>query len=152
MATAAELTVAEELVPLREQAGWLGWSLVESSPLHFLLGLPASDGTRFYLSVDCDDYAVMPPAWRWCDVEGGSLDAPSCTPDGSGFFHQHGVVCAPWNRLAYKTLDERGPHNDWTIGDWKNNSYTKGCKTLCAMALRLYVELNSPRFAKKRKG
>jgi hypothetical protein len=152
MATAAELTVAEELVPLREQAGWVGWTLKEFSPLRFLLGLPASDGTRFYLSVTCDDYPIKPPAWHWCDEDGGALDMPNCTPSGSGFFHPNGVICAPWNCLAYTNLDPRGPHGDWTIGDWKANSYTKGCTTLCAMALRLYVELNSCRYDKKRKG
>lgn len=152
MATAAELTVAEELIPLRETAADWGWALKEISPLTFLLGLPASDGSVFYLLVDCDDYAVTPPAWRWCDIDGGSIDAPHCTPDGSGFFHQNSVICAPWNRLAYSTIDARGPHGDWAIGDWKSNSYTKGCTTLCHMALRLFVELNSPRHKKQRKG
>jgi hypothetical protein len=51
MSTAAELTVADELIPLREQASWLGWTFKELSPSRFLLGLPASDGTRFYLNV-----------------------------------------------------------------------------------------------------
>jgi len=152
MATAAELSVAEELVPLREQANWLGWGLKELSPTTFLLGLPAKDRTWFYLHVDCDGYAVTPPAWRWCDADGVSQDMPQNTPSGTGFFHPNGVICAPWNRLAYTNLDSRGPHGDWTIGDWRSNSHTGGCKTLCAMALRLYVELNSPRYDGKRKG
>lgn len=152
MSTVAELTVADELIPLREQATWLGWSFKELCPSQFLLGLPASDGTCFYLTVECIGYPVMPPAWRWCDENGGSLDALSCTPNGEGFFHPKAVICAPWNRLAYSNIDPRGPHGDWTIGDWKSNPYTKGCTTLCAMALRLYVELNSPRFHKKRMG
>ncbi len=152
MATAAELSVAEELTPLREQAEWQGWPLKETDPLHFLLGLPASDGSWFYLWVDCADYPVMPPAWHWCDAEGGALGQPYCIPEGTGYFHPNNVICAPWNRLAYNQQDTRGPHSDWTIGDWKSNSYTKGCITLCAMALRLYVELNSARYHKKRKG
>ena len=152
MATASELVVAEELAPLRAQAVWMGWVLKEVGPLKFLLGLPASDDSRFFLWVDCTGYATTPPAWRWCDVEGSSLDAPHCTPEGSGFLHPNGVVCAPWNRLAYSHVDARGPHGDWSIGDWKNNLNTKGCTTLCAMALRLSVELAGPRFAKKRKG
>ncbi len=152
MATAAELCVAEELVPLREVAMDWSWVLEEFNPLQFLLGLPASDGSYLYLHVDCDGYAVTPPAWRWCDAKAEMRDAPSCTPEGSGFLHSNGVICAPWNRLAYKDLDARGPHNDWTIGDWRNNTHTRGCTALCHMALRLFVEVNSPRFQKKRKG
>jgi hypothetical protein len=152
MSTVAELSVAEELAPLRDLANWLGWAFKELSPTEFLLGIVARDGSWFHLHVACDDYPALPPAWRWCNADGGQRDAPECTPVGSGFFHSNGVICAPWNRLAYNTVDTRGPHGDWTIGDWRNNSHTGGSKTLCSMALRLSVELNSPRYEKKRRG
>ena len=62
------------------------------------------------------------------------------------------MIFAPWNRLAYSSVDPKGPHGDWTIGDWQKNSYTGGCTTLGHMALRIYVELNGPRFNRKRLG
>jgi hypothetical protein len=43
-----------------------------------------------------------------------------------------------------------GTDGEWVLGDWRNNSYTLGCKTLGAMALRIYVELNGPNYAKQR--
>ena len=152
MPTVAELTVAEELVALREIAAHRGWPLKDLDALHFHLGLPASDQSHFYLLVDCDGYPVQPPAWHWCDAQGTHTDSLADRPQGSGFLHTNGVICAPWNRLAYKSVDPRGPHGDWAIGDWRQNSKTSGCTTLPHMALRTYVELNSPRFNRKRLG
>lgn len=146
MATATELVVAEELATLRELASHKGWSLQEISTTRFLLGLPARDGNWFYLLVDCDQYKAMPPSWCWSNADGSILEAPTDTPMGSGYLHSHGVICAPWNRLAYSTQGPRGPHSDWQIGDWTRNSYTKGCTTLAAMALRIAVELRGPRY------
>jgi hypothetical protein len=142
--TVAELTVAQELIAVGEIAGTRGWRLRELDPLHFHLGLPASDRSWFYLLVDCDRYPVQPPAWNWCDAEGTHTDRLVDRPRGSGFLHTNGVICAPWNRLAYTPVDSRGPHGDWNIGEWRKNSHTKGCTTLPHMALRIYVELNGP--------
>jgi hypothetical protein len=152
MSTVAEATVAEELASLREIASTRGWSLREIDAVRFHLALPASDSTWLYVLVDCERYPVQPPAWRWCDAEGKNADHPCDQPRGLGFLHPSGVICAPWNRLAYKSIDSRGPHQDWILGDWRNNSYTGGCRTLAAMALRIFVELNGPRFERRRLG
>lgn len=152
MPTVAELTFAEELVALREIAIGRGWSLREQDSLHFHLGLPASDNSLFYLLVDCNEYPVQPPAWDWCDADGKHTDRLADRPRGSGFLHTNGIICAPWNRLAYKSVDRRGPHKDWTIGDWRNNPKTGGCTTLAHMALRIFVELASSRYERKRLG
>ena len=140
MPTLSELTVEEELANLREIAELRGWVLRELKPLHFFLAMSARDGSTFNLFVACDDYPVKPPAWHWCDGEGGGLDKRSNAPDGQDFLHSNGVICAPWNRLSYKEIDPRGPHTDWVIADWRNNSKTGGCKTLSAMAIRTSVE------------
>jgi hypothetical protein len=150
--TVADLTVVEELVPLREIAIRRGWMFKELDSLHFHLGMLASDKSMFYLLVDCEKYPVQPPAWHWCDAEAKTTDRLSDRPRGSGFLHNNGVICAPWNRLAYKTVDSRGPHQDWSIEDWRSNSHTGGCKTLAHMALRTYIELNGPRFQGARLG
>jgi hypothetical protein len=150
--TLAELTVAEELVALREIAVRRDWTLKELDSLHFHLGLPASDNSSFYLLIDCNGYPVEPPAWDWCDAEGAHTNRLADRPRGSGFLHTAGVICAPWNRLAYKSVDARGPHGDWTIGDWQKNSYTGGCTTLPHMALRIFVELNGSHYEGKRLG
>ena len=152
MPTVAELTVAEEMVSLREIAISRGWLLKELDALHFHVGLPARDNSTFCLLVDCTGYPAQPPAWDWCDADGVRRDRPSDRPRGSGFLHSNGVICAPWNRLAYNSVDSRGPHGDWMIGDWKKNSHTGGCTTLPHMALRVFVELNSARYHGARLG
>jgi hypothetical protein len=152
VSTVAELTVAEELAVIREIAASRHWPFRETDPLHFYLSFQASDHTQFHLLVDCSGYPVQPPAWHWCDPEGIRTDRPADRPHGSGFLHTSGVICAPWNRLAYKSVDPRGPHADWAIGDWQKNSYTGGCTTLAHMALRIQVELKGPRFNRRRLG
>ena len=152
MSTVAELTVAEELIALRDTAAGRGWGLREIDTLHFHLTLPARDNSTFHLLVECTGYPMQPPAWHWCDASGTNTDRLSDRPRGSGFLHGNGVVCAPWNRLAYRTIDSRGPHTDWTIENWQENSHTSGCRTIPHMALRIYVELNSARYQAQRLG
>jgi len=62
------------------------------------------------------DYRVMPPEWRFVDPrtedEIGTAAYPHPGPFQNGsVLHSDGVICAPWNRLAY--ADKGGPHPDW---------------------------------------
>lgn len=141
MSTPAALLVKAELEALKENAALMGWSLKQVDDLTFVIGLPAKDGVDYHLRVRCDGYPAMPPAWHWFNPETGDIDGRGDTPKGGNFLHSHGVICAPWNRLAYTTVDSRGPHSDWQIGAWQQNPYTKACLTLSAMALRVAYEL-----------
>lgn len=141
MSTPTALLVATELEALRENGDLMGWSLKHLDDLTFLLMLPAKDGTRLHLRVSCDGYSAMPPAWHWYNPSTDAVDAKSDTPRGGTFLHSAGVVCAPWNRLAYTTVDARGPHSDWDIGVWHQNPLTGACHSLSAMALRIALEL-----------
>lgn len=74
-------------------------------------------GSEFYLKGDVKGYKVVPPAWAFCTPqweESTSLEhfpARVKTPFGSSIFHAKPVICAPFNRLAYK--EHGGPHSDW---------------------------------------
>jgi hypothetical protein len=141
MATATELIVAEELRQLEEIAANEGWTVTCLSPESFLLGVPRQNGGELWVRCEADQYPALPPIWRWCGPAGCMLDDARVTPiGGSGYFHSNGVFCAPWNRLAYSTIDPRGPHSDWTVGDWKSNPQTRACTTLAAMASRIAIE------------
>ncbi len=63
-----------------------------------------------------DDYRALPPAWHvvvpGTDRDAGREDFPKPGPSTS-IFHGNLVLCAPWNRLAYKGVNPNGPHNDW---------------------------------------
>ena len=146
MSTVAELTVADEISPLEEIAARRGWKVERQDGGKFVVGMQARDESWFWLLCSCDRYPAMPPAWHWYHPETGERDRPHNTPEGGQFFHGHGVICAPWNRLAYKSEDPRGPHGDWSIGNWKANPRTGECKTLAAMALRIFTELRRETF------
>lgn len=141
MRTVQQLAVDAELADLEANAKQQGWLYARTGDAEFTLGVPARDGTWLHAKTLIDNYARIPPAWHWLDPQTGALDDPVHTPVGGNFFHGNGVICAPWNRLAYRCIDARGPHEDWSIeGDWKSNSHTSGTTTLSAMAQRIALE------------
>jgi hypothetical protein len=79
----------------------------------------AENGGEHYLVIaDMTDYDVLPPAWRFTDPRNGKIIGKAAYPVASGIFHSDGVICAPWNRLAYG--ESGGPHSDWGLPTgWK---------------------------------
>lgn len=150
MNTVAELTLADEISPLEEIAARKGWKIERRDAPEFVLGLRARDGSWFWLLCRCERYPAIPTASHWYNRKTTERDRLQDTPTGGGFFHGSGVICAPWNRLAYTSEDPRGPHSDWTIGNWRGEPKTGACKTLAAMALRIATELRSPAFSGRR--
>lgn len=147
MAGVTELVFAEQFSHLREVAEHRGWSLSQTDGPGFQLVLPARDGSQVSLHVLCDSYPGSPAAWRWCNPKTGVQGQPADIPQGDGgYFHSSGRICAPWNRAAYHQVDSQGPHQDWELSTWLTNPHTGSCTTLAAMALRLAVELKSPRY------
>ena len=77
-------------------------------------------GEKFYLQGNFDDYKELPPIWDWRDQNWSNSGQPTLSPDlqdspfGGSMFIRHsdqGIICAPFNRLAYGTND--GPHSEW---------------------------------------
>jgi len=141
MATAHELILKSQIEALRLNAELFGWRFEQIDALSFVIELPVKDDSRCALKVRCDEYPERPPAWHWFNRETNQIDQPHDTAIGGTFLHSNGVICAPWNRLAYKEVDPRGPHSDWTQGSWMNIKETGGTKTLAAMADRIAHEL-----------
>lgn len=141
MATASEIVLESQLADLQAVAKVHSWRFELIDSTTFVLGLPANDGSEFALRTECDGYPAEPPAWRWHNRRTKASDAPADTPKGGSFFHGNGVICAPWNRLAYKSRDPRGPHGNWDIGNWMAVPETGGTRTLAAMAQRIAHEL-----------
>lgn len=111
-ALGAELPAAEALAA---RAGWR----VEWDPDALVLTLQLMHpklNCHLRLTANCTDYRAVPPAWRFVDPATGD-DSKSAWPLGgpvdgvASIFHGQPVLCAPFNRLAYKTLG--GPHGDW---------------------------------------
>ena len=103
-------------------------------------------GTALTVQADCTGYPSVPPAWRFLDHAGQSpksaYPAPGQQPGINGsVFHGNGLVCAPWNRLAYQDLG--GVHGDWgALPAWKTAApgYTQA-HTIADMLQTLSVHL-----------
>jgi hypothetical protein len=105
--TPSDLLVQAERHALLENAVVMGWAFARDGDT-FVLGLPAKDGATYYLRPDCTGYPATPPAWHWFNPTTSAIDAKIDTPVGGNFLHGNGVICAPWNRLAYQSVDSRG--------------------------------------------
>ena len=73
---------------------------------------------RFFLLGLFEGYREEPPAWIFSDSS-WSQSIKRCNyplplirgPWGSSVFHSSGLICAPFNRLAYAA--HHGPHPNW---------------------------------------
>jgi hypothetical protein len=105
--------------------------------------LQSGDSTKFYLRARFDNYRAFAPEWTFSDStwsRAGELeDFPKpitnpAPPTASIFlkFGQGAVICAPFNRLAYKSA--LGPHQDWGGPEqWMDASKkTSGNQQVCA--------------------
>lgn len=108
-------------------------------------------GERFYFRGLVDGYRSLPPTWQFTDADfsgasSGHL-APKCasTPFGSPMIHGNGVICAPFNRLAYG--NHGGPHNDWVLAEWLNAGAVNQVRAtnLADMVARIHAEFLSSR-------
>jgi hypothetical protein len=93
-------------------------------------------GDLFYLRGRFDDYREIPPAWAFTDFgwradpQHAVFPKPISSPYGSSVFHTQPVICAPFNRLAYKVHD--GPHSDWGgPANWLNAGQVHEVRARC---------------------
>lgn len=109
----------------------------------------AGDREAYLLTGIFDDYRVLPPTWRFLDPRTGEdtgntgFPHPGSFPGGS-VLHSNGVVCAAWNRLAFKTAENpTGVHEDWgDLAGWEKvgSTYTQA-RTIPDMLARLRAEV-----------
>lgn len=97
-----------------------GWTVnINLERLEIIAEVPhPKDNDPLFLHGDLSGYRAIPPAWRFVDESGNVTKAafPAAGPVNgkSSIFHGNVVICAPFNRLAYKVAG--GPHEDW--GEW----------------------------------
>ena len=122
MINAADVTIAaveEELPGIRAYSARHGWHVTwDPRRLHLILvGQHPQNNTPVQVRADVDGYRAMPPAWTFSDpTKKRSADAffprSGSLPNGrSSIFHSSRRICAPFNRLAYKS--QGGPHSNW---------------------------------------
>ena len=97
--------------------------LPEVRALRFVMIQKESE-EEYFLQAHFDRYKELPPVWEWCDESWNESNRPNLSPKpvatvcGPSMFLKYsnqggtrGIICAPFNRLAFGT--EGGPHNDW---------------------------------------
>ena len=108
-------------------------------------------GTLMEVTADLHGYPAQPPAWRFV-VPGtdtpGPFPAPGSLPGAGGsIFHGNRVICAPWNRCAYRQADPDGVHDDWPLEGWQDVTGVTRALTIADMVDQIRIHLGrSERF------
>jgi hypothetical protein len=106
--------VEEDLGPVRAWAARRNWTTSWHPNVLELRAATYHQRAERLIEVvaTCGGYRAEPPDWRFVRP-GSNQSGPEFSPAvfAGGIFHPNGLICAPWNRLAYKELE--GPHDDW---------------------------------------
>lgn len=105
-----------------------GWTVAFDDPaLHLdVTTIHPAVGAPLLIQADLQGYRAVPPAWRFLYSDAAEQATASPFPlagthpliQGS-IFHSNRVICAPWNRLAYKENGAGGLHDDWGgLANW----------------------------------
>jgi hypothetical protein len=119
----------EELSAMEALARTYEWNITpDLSALKVVANMRAHNGDMFILEVDFQNYKEWPPFFEFVDPFSGERGTRRAYPKSTdSLFHDSGpCICAPFNRKAYKSVIQTGPHPDWTLGDWmtsKANGY-----------------------------
>lgn len=103
---------------------------------------PANDDA-VQIQADLAGYRAVAPAWTVTSPgKDGAFPKGGTAPNGKGsLFHGNGVICAHFNRLAYKF--HGGPHENWGGPDaWLQVREQVYAATLGEMVLQIIVHLN----------
>jgi hypothetical protein len=110
-----------------------------------LRGPATPDGQHedYLVLVEFEDYRVIPPLWRFVDPRTKAVIGPAAyplayPPGRTTVLHTNGVLCAPWNRGAYKA--HGGPHDGWNLQNWQTITEYTVAHTVPDMIDRIYRE------------
>jgi hypothetical protein len=115
----------EELGLVKDLAATHKWGVIpDLEDLTILVTMYSHTSDLFIVQIHCDDYKEMPPFYEFMDPDTGQLGTRRAYPKATdSFFHDSGpCVCAPFNRKAYKSVVQTGPHGDWKVGDWQTST------------------------------
>ncbi|MEW6732142.1 MAG: hypothetical protein AB1489_12510 [Acidobacteriota bacterium] len=119
----------EELKLMRDIAKFYKWGVIPNfAELIVLVTMYSYTGDLFIVELRCDNYKEQPPLFEFIDPDSGERATKNAYPrTNDSLFHESGpCICAPFNRKAYKSIFNTGPHPDWNLGDWMT-SKANGC-------------------------
>jgi hypothetical protein len=108
-----------------QQAPAFCWILCpDFDALSLRVRMTAHNGDIYILEMFFGDYRELPPVIDF--IEGITHEAgkaPVFPRGNDSFFHPNRLICAPFNRKAYKIPNQfQGPHADWPLGNWENST------------------------------
>ncbi|WNQ09647.1 hypothetical protein MJA45_18695 [Paenibacillus aurantius] len=119
------------------------WAIqqTQEEPLKFCVVMDnRSDGEKYVLDFNCEEYKEKPPFIEMIDVRSGQRGTPSAYPAGNSFFNSSQYfICNYFNRKSYR--DHTSLHTDWQYDNWIANA--KGYSTIGDMLSKIYIELQS---------
>lgn len=116
----------DELALMKPIAVTNRWGLIpDYERLKVVVTMYSHNGDLFIVEATCDDYKSTPPFLEFIDPDTGVRGTRHAYPkqNRDTFFHESGpCICAPFNRKAYKSVVDTGPHGDWNFGDWQTST------------------------------
>jgi len=141
--------VEDELLAADAYARRHGWSLTWLKDDLVLLadGKHPADQSSMRWHAHLGGYRAFPPAWTCFQREEGKdafksrFPKAGSVPGGaSSIFHSAGVICAPFNRLAFQ--EHSGPHADWGgPAQWMNVRGHVRATVLAEMLAQIIIHL-----------
>ncbi len=129
------------------------WEVTPNMPLlKVITKMRAHNGDLFILEIDFENYKEWPPFFEFLDPDSGARGSRRAYPQSTdSFFHPSGpCICAPFNRKAYKSVVDTGPHGDWPFCDWMtsraNNYDWSHVRTLGDMLSMVQTRIVIPEF------
>jgi hypothetical protein len=79
----------------------------------------ARDGEPYILVGEFDDYKAQPPLLDFEEFDTGKRGTHRAYPWSryDSFFHTDPIICAPFNRKAYRKV-----HTNWQLAGWMNST------------------------------
>jgi len=148
--------VRSELKSCEKDALRFGWDIfaVREEDLSFgIKMISPMDGEIYLIEIQFDNYKEWPFYIEFVDPLDGKMGTKNAYPSGKNdsFFNFHNgmpLICHPSSRKAYSDL--QGPHGDWKLIDWENNSKTGALRNIHAILLAIYERISQSEIYKGR--
>lgn len=140
--------VREELANCQQDRLRYGWDVSEIDEANqtFTVRMKSPvDDQLYIIEIKFDNYKEWPLYIDFIDPATGEKGTKKAYPTNSkfdGFFHGMPCICHPASRKAYK--DYNGPHNDWNITGWQQNSGVGTLTDIRAILRAIYSRISDP--------
>jgi hypothetical protein len=147
--------VKNELDDCQVDAGRYGWEISEideKGQLFTVKMISPIDQELYIMEIRFDDYKELPLLIEFVDPKTGERGKKNAYPADGGkygnLFHGNPCICHPCSRKAYKKYS--GPHQDWDIAGWQQNSKVGTLTNIRAILRAIYARISDSEIYKGR--